>query len=251
MKKIYILSGIAVLLTLAAGAQTDETAQLRHEKKEDRKEMRKLRGTEVDLQAKEQFRADFGNVSSEVWTREPQLDVVEFVKDGVAKSAYYDYDNKLVGTTEKKTFADLPEKARMQITKKYVGYTIGEVLLFDDNEWNESDMILYGHEFADADNYFVELIKGEKKGHSESRPGGRRKLFHTGQVVKRIFGFSYRSVSFYVDPGPYVDTALFLFYSNLLSITAHESLLQIFSVTGFCRHRAADRFSAVQFEQEH
>lgn len=166
MKKIITLSGFAVLMTLAAGAQADLAAP-RHgkkeEKKEERKEMRKLRGTEVDIRAKDQFRLDFGNVSAVAWRREPAFDIVDFIKDGVTKSAYYDFNDQLAGTTEKKAFADLPEKARAHITRKYVGYTIGEVILFDDNEANEMDMVLYGHQFSDADNYFVELVKGDKK----------------------------------------------------------------------------------------
>ena len=36
-------------------------------------------------------------------------------------------------------------------------------MFFDDNEWNETDMILYGNQFADADNYFVELKKDNKE----------------------------------------------------------------------------------------
>jgi hypothetical protein len=130
MKKLLILSGMAVLLALAAGAQTDETAirkdehtlnkqekQLRHERKEDRKEMRRLNRKEVDERAKDQFKSDFGDVSAETWRREAAFDVVDFVKDGVSRSAYYDINYKLVGTTEKKTFEDLPESARMYITK--------------------------------------------------------------------------------------------------------------------------------------
>lgn len=190
MKKIIILSGIAVLLTLSAGAQADQSAirkdeqalnkeekHIRHEKKEERKELRKLKGKEVDERAKDQFRNDFPGITADVWRREGAFDVAQFVKDRVSKSAFYDYDATLVGTTEKKTFADLPEKARMHIIKKYVGYTIGDVILFDDNKSNESDMILYGHQFADADNYFVELIKGDKKIVLKADPGGQVSYF--------------------------------------------------------------------------
>jgi hypothetical protein len=35
-------------------------------------------------------------------------------------------------------------------------------MLFDDNEYNQSDMVLYGHVFTDADNYFVELSNNNK-----------------------------------------------------------------------------------------
>ncbi len=45
----------------------------------------------------------------------------------------------------------------------YKDYTIGPVVFYDDNEANSTDMILYGEQFEDADNYFVELSKGTKK----------------------------------------------------------------------------------------
>lgn len=165
MKKTMIVSGFAMFLALAATAQTEVASikQLRHEKKEERKEMRKTRNKEIDERAKEQFSSDFENVSNVSWRREGLIDVATFTKDGVTKSAYYDVNDKLIGTTEKKSYSDLPGRAQAHINKYYSAYTIGDVILFEDNEWNESDMILYGHQFADADNYFVELMKDGKK----------------------------------------------------------------------------------------
>ena len=40
---------------------------------------------------------------------------------------------------------------------------VKDVLFFDDNEYNETDMELFGVQFETADNYFVELTKGDKK----------------------------------------------------------------------------------------
>ena len=34
--------------------------------------------------------------------------------------------------------------------------------MFDDNEFNETDMVFYGSSFEDADNYFVQLEKTDK-----------------------------------------------------------------------------------------
>lgn len=55
-----------------------------------------------------------------------------------------------------------PQKQKRRL-KKYKGYTADAVIYFDDNEYNDTDMILYGQQFADEDNYFVELVKGSKK----------------------------------------------------------------------------------------
>ena len=57
----------------------------------------------------------------------------------------------------------MPAGGQKEIKKKYKDYSIGKVIFFDDNEFNEMDMLLYGLQFDDADNYFVELAKGTSK----------------------------------------------------------------------------------------
>ena len=78
-------------------------------------------------------------------------------------SAYYDIDANLIGTTMDKTFDDLPAKAQKYINSKYGSYSKSGVIFFDDNEFNETDMVLYNQPFEDADNYFVELQKDNKE----------------------------------------------------------------------------------------
>lgn len=114
--------------------------------------------------AKSKYYADFGNVPDVKWKRVGTFDEAAFTKDGKEMKAFYDIDGKLVGTTTIKTFADVPAKGQKEIEAKYKDYSIGQqVVFFDDNEANETDMILYGVQFDDEDNYFVELTKGTKK----------------------------------------------------------------------------------------
>jgi hypothetical protein len=77
-------------------------------------------------------------------------------------TAFYDVDGKLVGTTQYVTFASIPPKGQEEIKKHYKDYTIGKVVFFDDNEANESDMVLWESQFDDENNYFAELTKGNK-----------------------------------------------------------------------------------------
>jgi len=49
------------------------------------------------------------------------------------------------------------------IDKSYKDYNIGAVIMFDDNEENATNMNLYGTQFDDKDNYFVEISKGGKQ----------------------------------------------------------------------------------------
>ena len=81
--------------------------------------------------------------------------------DGKDYKAFYDYDSHLVGTTTPVMVKDLPAKAANEIRKKYDGYTIEKVLEFHDNDANITDMLLYGTQFEDADNYFAELSNGK------------------------------------------------------------------------------------------
>jgi len=168
MKKLAILS-MTVLLSFGVNhiqAQVNGPEQANVSKKElksERKALRKLEGSYVSQFAKNNFYTDFGNIPNVQWRRDLNFDVASFSENGQKMEAFYDSDANLVGTTTIKTFADLPANAQSEIKSKYKDYSIGQVLFFDDNEWNETDMILYGSQFNDADNYFVELSKGNDK----------------------------------------------------------------------------------------
>lgn len=177
MKKLFFLSATAVILSATVNAQTDAASikkdekslrqqenVIKHEMKADKEALRKLKGNEVSYQAKDAFYRDFGNISVTKWERAGSVfDKAIFTKDGKKMEAFYDYDAKLVGTVQDKTFADLPAKAQTFINEKYKDYKKAGVILFDDNELNSTDMILYGTQFDDADNYFVELVKDKDR----------------------------------------------------------------------------------------
>jgi hypothetical protein len=175
--KTLIIASMAIMLTTATFAQASsdlaavkkdmketnkEGSSIKKEKKEERKALRKLEGKQASYQAKQQFAADFDNVTNVKWKRTNYFDEATFTKDGQTMTAFYDYNNQLVGTTEVKAFTNLPVSAQNSINKKYKDYSVQEVILFDDNEDNDTDMLLYGHQFDDADNYFVELQKDNK-----------------------------------------------------------------------------------------
>jgi hypothetical protein len=165
MKKLIILS-IAFLISLSAlngQARNAGKAQTKEASKGQKVSLKKLEGSNVGAQAKTSFYGDFKNVPDVKWKRSGNFDEATFTKDGKQMTAFYDSDGKLVGTTSPAKFADLPEKAQQRIKKEYKDYSVGPVIFFDDNEANETDMILYGLQFADEDNYFVELTKGTDK----------------------------------------------------------------------------------------
>ncbi|ULQ55823.1 hypothetical protein KJS94_14330 [Flavihumibacter rivuli] len=127
------------------------------------KEMARLKGNEVSYLARENFKKDFGEVNGVNWERTDYLDKATFVRDGKQEAAYYDIDGSLVGTVVKKEYSALPANAQKMIEKRFAGYSKGDVILFNDNEINETDMVLYGEQFDDQDNYFIELFQPGKR----------------------------------------------------------------------------------------
>jgi len=137
--------------------------ETKKEVKAERNALRKLEGDIVSVKAKSSFYVDFGDIPGAKWKRVGMFDEVIFNKDGKEMKAFYDFDSELVGTTQKKTFDDVPARGQKEIKSKYKDYSIGDVIFFDDNEFNETDMLLYGIQFEDEDNYFVELTKGNSE----------------------------------------------------------------------------------------
>ncbi|MCU7551772.1 hypothetical protein OCK74_21805 [Chitinophagaceae bacterium LB-8] len=171
MKKILFLFATTVVMNAAVNAQSDmvvkndlkklhgEEKVIKNEIKGDKKELKNLEGNEVSYQAKQAFYRDFGDMPGTTWTRSTYFDEATFTKDGQRMIAYYDFDAQLVGTTMHKKFSDLPPSAQHYINKKYRRYNKDDVIFFDDNQFNENDMYLYGSQFDDEDNYFVVLKK--------------------------------------------------------------------------------------------
>ena len=168
--KTFIVTVAAIFFAMnTISAQTEQTvksdikkvdrkeAKLRSEKRKDRITLRKLEGKEASYQSKQQFSSDFDNVQNVQWRRDNYFDVAAFTKNGKEMKAYYDFDAQLVGTVSSASFTDLPANAQKRIKKEYKDYTVDKVIFYDDNESNESDMLLYGAQFADEDSYFAEL----------------------------------------------------------------------------------------------
>ncbi len=169
MKRLTLIL-LAILFGSVTVFEQAQAKQSKEAKKEARKEariekisLRRMNGADVNVVAKNNFITDFGKIPNVQWRRTDYLDEARFTKNGKPIVAYYEFDGKLVGTTEHKTFADLPINAQNEIRSKYRDYSIGPVIFFDDNELNETDMVLYGMQFDDKDNYFVELTKGARK----------------------------------------------------------------------------------------
>ncbi len=160
---IVLIIGVATVNVNAQVTTKEVKKELKAEKKEAHKELRKAKSTEVSTRAKSNFLSDFAGATNVKWAKGPQFDEATFTKDGKTITAYYDFDSKLVGTTSDKKLSDLPAKAQKEIKNRYKGYTTGAVVMFDDNEANDTNMSFYGTQFDDADHYFVTVIKDGKE----------------------------------------------------------------------------------------
>ena len=160
MKKSNVML-MALLVFMSLSTMQMNASETRNDSKTNRVPLRKHEGTEVSEQSKIHFMADFGNIPDVQWKSSNNFDEAVFNKNGTKMTAWYDIDEKLVGTTSEVSFANLPADGKKALKTRYKDYTIGKVIFFDDNEVNETDMILYNQQFNDADNYFVELSKGK------------------------------------------------------------------------------------------
>lgn len=166
MKKIFLATAAVIagfFISANAGITADKTdkegrKQIRKEKREERRE---LWLHSVNVITEGQFYTDFPNAKYVSWT-EGVFAEATFYDGHTFKTAYYDTDNRLVGTTTDVDLSVLPAKAKQFINKKYPGYAIRKVVLFDDNEANDTDMYLYSNSFKDEDTYLLEMAKGPK-----------------------------------------------------------------------------------------
>jgi hypothetical protein len=165
MKRLVLLAMTFLFAFSVLQGQTKvfENEQSNVSKKAQKVTLKILPGTAVSNLAKNNFYKDFGDVPGVQWRRIDNFDEAAFTKDGKQKKAFYDSDGVLVGSTTPASFSDLPASAQKVIGKRYKDYTVEKVVFFDDNEHNDTDMIMYGGQFADEDNYFVELARPSNK----------------------------------------------------------------------------------------
>jgi hypothetical protein len=169
MKKIIPVTAIvfALVATTTVMAQTTAGAKDAQSVSLSKQAVIKMehesRKTDIRFQSRQQFNVDFPSATDIIFWQSNGIDVISFTQNKIQCKAYYDADSKLIGTVTPKTIADIPANALAHIRKNYKDFSIDKVIFFDDNEFNESDIILYGQTFNDADNYFAELSKGGKK----------------------------------------------------------------------------------------
>ncbi|MBS1920554.1 MAG: hypothetical protein JST17_09900 [Bacteroidetes bacterium] len=163
MKKILFAILIALLSGVLIPAHAGTLLKKSHKKTSSVTHIKKIKDTNwVNYQTEQHFFADFPKATNVKWGHK-NFDEATFRNGRINETAYYDFNNNLIGTSRKVSFSRLPEKAQIEIQKEYPGYDVSNVILFKDNTSNDTEMMLYNTTFEDADNYFAELIKGTNK----------------------------------------------------------------------------------------
>ena len=171
MKNVFIIGSMLAFTATTAFAQdemvyNEPAGFILHKTSKVQREENKLIRREKALNTPaymtaQHFMIDFPNASNVTWKR-TAFDEASFTLNGKQLNAFYDLDDELIGTTTPANYSDIPAMAQKEIEKYYKGYTPSAVILFDDNEFNDTDMILYGNSFEDEDNYFVEMTNNNK-----------------------------------------------------------------------------------------
>ncbi len=171
MKNVLIIGSLLVFTATTAFAQDEMVYNepagfiLHKTTKAQREENRLIRGEKAAsapaYMTAQHFMIDFPNATNVSW-KLANFEETSFTLNGKEMKAFYDPDNTLIGTTTPASYSDLPANAQKEIAKFYKGYTPRSVMLFDDNEFNDTDMILYGNAFEDEDNYFIEMTNNNK-----------------------------------------------------------------------------------------
>jgi len=134
MKKIFLTIATAALLSVnvfaADGGKKGETAT-------------------ASYAVQQAFSAEFTNATNAVWTVTKNTQKVDFLIDGVKKTAFYNLNGEFLGVTQRVDAKAIPAKTLKQIEKDYKGYEIGEVIVY------QANTDLNGN--IDATSYFVDL----------------------------------------------------------------------------------------------
>jgi hypothetical protein len=171
MKHVFIIGGMLLFTATTAFSQDEQAFYdasnsnshkiTRLQREVNRAIRREKASTEPNYTTEQNFEIQFPDAANVTWKRNG-FEEASFTRNGKEMKAFYDYNHELIGTTTPVNYLDMPAIARKFIEKHYRDYTTQSVILFDDNEYNPSDMVLYGNTFADADNYFIELSNNNK-----------------------------------------------------------------------------------------
>lgn len=116
MKKSLLSALLMMVLSVVAFAKND-------------KEKDKEKKSKVAYYAHELVGAE--NV---IWTKSGKFQKASFLKDGARMTAFYNWQNELIATTQIVEVTELPAKAIQNLVKNFPGNNMGEIVRYKNNE---------------------------------------------------------------------------------------------------------------------
>lgn len=116
MKKSLLSALLMMVLSVVAFAKND-------------KEKDKEKKSNVAYYAHELVGAE--NV---IWTKSGKFQKASFLKDGARMTAFYNWQNELIATTQIVEVTELPAKAIQNLVKNFPGNNMGEIVRYKNNE---------------------------------------------------------------------------------------------------------------------
>jgi len=110
---------------------------------------KKVDGGSASYAVQQAFASDFANATNTVWTVTKNCQKVDFLIDGVKKTAFYTLAGDFLGTTQTISYKAIPAKSQKMIADSYKGYTADNVIVYQANEALNSDI--------EPTSYFVDL----------------------------------------------------------------------------------------------
>jgi hypothetical protein len=140
MKKLFITAAIATLFSasvFADGTKKNNTT------------------VNVSYTVLNQFGADFADAKNVTWTVNKNFQKADFILDNAKMTAFYNLRGEFVAVTQSVDAKAIPAKAQKEITEKYNGYAVNEVIVLQNNTELNSEV--------EATAYFVDLKNDTKE----------------------------------------------------------------------------------------
>ena len=146
MKKSLLSALLMMVLSVVAFAKND-------------KEKDKERKSAVAYYAHELKGAE--NV---IWSKSGKFQKASFIKDGTRMTAFYNWQNELIATTQIVDVTELPSRAIQNLVKYFPGNKMGEIVRYKNNETvyfvnltNEKEDFIVKVDAGNSVNYFKKL----------------------------------------------------------------------------------------------
>jgi len=106
----------------------------------------------ISAPVKAKFNNQFYGAENVIWTASPKFRKATFTKDGVTMTAFYNWQNELVATTQLVEIMTLNPLAIKKLIKYYPGYQMGEII-----KYNGSEEVYFVNLKNDQENFLVQI----------------------------------------------------------------------------------------------